>query len=335
MVDERALFDRFHDALDIEPRPGAYERLRTNLTSQPVAPKRRPAFRMRFSKMGLRMVAALAAVLIAIALIATFITVHNRGMGGIPAADPHVKAFRALIVDDYSAMNASTSNHCGTIDDTGCAAAVVPVDAALQKWADDIAAFPKVPAQYQFVALALHAHLLDAISDLNSAVAFQKAGDAAGFDLAMRGAFYQRAWIDPASFFIEGTYQGVTAATTAEAIANAKGAVRGCVGTTPGPDVLSCNRLQGYEVCDGAKKSACEGDVEDTQTLVQRSLLDLAKNSDSDPNYARLQNDLTMADGALIGIHDALLSGDSPLVNIKETDLSKAMVGADNDLATL
>ena len=334
MVDERALFDRFHDALDIEPRPGAYERLRTNLTSQPVALRRRPAFRMRFSKMGLRMVAALAAVLIAIALIATFITVHNRAVGGIPAADPHVKAFRALIVDDYSAMNASTSNHCGTIDDTGCAAAVVPVDHALQKWADDIAAFPKVPAQYQFVALALHAHLLDAITDLNSAVAFQKTGDAAGFDLAMGGALYQRAWIDPASFFIEGTFQGA-AFSAAEAIANAKRAVLGCVGTSPGPDVLSCSRLIQYEVCDGAKKSVCEADVEDAQTLVQRSLIDLARNSDSDPYYARLQNDLTMADGGLIGIHDALLHGDSAGVNIKETDFSKGMVGADNDLATL
>ena len=38
----------------MEPRPGAYERLRASMKSQPVPRQRRPVFRMRWTKMGLR-----------------------------------------------------------------------------------------------------------------------------------------------------------------------------------------------------------------------------------------------------------------------------------------
>ena len=334
-MDERTLFDRFHEALDTEPRPGAFERLRTQLTNQPVALKRRPAFRMRFSKMGIRMVAALAAVLIAIALIATFITVHNHAVGGIPATDPNVKAFRALIVADYNAMSASTSNHCGTIDDAGCAAALVPVVNALQKWADDLKAFPNTPPQYRVLSSALRAHLLDVINDASALVAFQKAGDAAGFNFVQRGVSYQRAWVDPASFVMEGAYQG-GATSVGEAIATARRAVQGCGTTTPGPDVFSCNRLAKYGGCDAAQKSLCEGDLENAETLIQRSLVDMAKNPSSRPTYMRLQQDLAKGDLGLLAIHDALLGGgDSSAINTAETAFVQGLLGANNDLTML
>ena len=42
-MDERILFAQFHEALDVEPRPGAYERMRIAMTNHPVVIKRRPA----------------------------------------------------------------------------------------------------------------------------------------------------------------------------------------------------------------------------------------------------------------------------------------------------
>lgn len=334
-MEERTFFDRFHEALDIEPRPGAYERLRTELTRKPVALKRRPAFRMRFTKMTLRLTAAVAAVLIAIALIATFVAVHNHPVGVVPATDANVKTFRALIVADYNAMNASTSNHCGTIDDAGCAAALVPVIAALQKWADDINAYPNTPAQYKLLASALRVHVLSVIKDSNAAIAYQKAGDAADFDFAMRGTFYQRAWVDPASFAIEGTYQG-GAPTYSQAVAAAKRAIQGCMSSTPGPYVLGCNHLQQYEPCDGAQKQVCEADLENTETLIEQSLVDTALNPSSKTSYLQLQQDLGSADAGLLAIREVLVNrGDSGDLNIAQTAFSKAMNAAEFDVATL
>ena len=337
-MDERALFERFHEALDMEPRPGAYERLRTELTSKPVALKSRPRFQMRFTKMGLRMAAALTAVLIAIALIATFIAVHNRPVGEVPAhADANLTAYRAMITADYKAMDASTSNHCSTIDDSGCAAAIQKVNAALQKWVNDLEAFPGTPAQFAALDTTLRAHLKVVISDQIAAIGFQKSGNAAGFTLAMQHAFYQRSWVDPASFTIEGTYRSV-ASSFRDAIARAKVVVVGCLGNAPGPDALPCNHLANGLPCAGARTLACEGDVEAVETQIESFLIGMAQNPAppaSAADYAQLQADLAKADAGVLAIHDALLGNDSAQLNSAVTAFLAPLEAADRNLSTI
>ena len=338
-MDERALFDRFHDALDIEPRSGAYERMRHALTSNAVALRTaRPPFQMRFSKMGLRTAAALTAAALAIALIAAFLAAHNHPTGSVPAQTGHnVAAYRAMITADYKAMDASTSNHCGTIDDSGCAAAIQTVNAALQKWVNDLEAFANTPTQFAALDTALRAHLKVVISDQNAAIAFQKSGNAAGFTLAMQHAFYQRAWVDPASFTIEGTYQTV-ATSFRDAIARAKVVVVGCLGNAPGPDTLPCNHLANYDTCEGARAVACEGYVEGVETQIESFLIGMAQNPappTSAADYAQLQADLAKADAGLLAIHDALLGNDSAQVNSAETAFLAPLEAADRDLATI
>jgi hypothetical protein len=83
-MDERAVFERFHEALEFEPRPGAYERFRAAFTTPPAVAQRRPVFQMRFSRMGLRIAAALAVVAIAIALVAGYVATH-RSTSAVPA----------------------------------------------------------------------------------------------------------------------------------------------------------------------------------------------------------------------------------------------------------
>ena len=107
-MDEQILFDRFHEALEMEPRPGAYERMRFAMTNRPIALKGRPAFRMRWSKMGLRIAAGVTAAVIVIAVAAAFIAAHRGPVGSAPAGqDPNVKAYRDMIALDYNAMAAS------------------------------------------------------------------------------------------------------------------------------------------------------------------------------------------------------------------------------------
>jgi hypothetical protein len=84
-MDERTLFDQFHEALEMEPRPGAYERMRFAMTNHPVAPKTWPAFQIRWSTMRLRITAAVAAGLIVIALIGVYLATRQGPVGSVPA----------------------------------------------------------------------------------------------------------------------------------------------------------------------------------------------------------------------------------------------------------
>ena len=336
-MEERTLFDRFHEALDIEPRPGAYERLRTEITRQPVALRRGPVFRMRFSKMALRTAAALVAVLIAIALIATFIAVHNHPVGEVPAhPDQNLQAYRTMIDHDYNAMNATTSNHCNTIQDADCAGAIVPIKAALQKWIDDMQAFPNTPVQLKPVESILRAHLTDVIRDFDAVIAFQKSGDDAGFNLAVKHAVYERAWLDPASFTLEGNYRSI-AASARGAVEGAKASVKGCLGYTPGPTDVACNRLINYETCPGAQRLGCEDDVETVESQIELFLIGMAQNpapSSQASDYAQIQTDLVHADAGAIALHDAILHGTSGDISIAQTALLKGMEDANRDLST-
>jgi photosystem II stability/assembly factor-like uncharacterized protein len=72
VIDERRVFERFHEALDVEPRPGAYERLQTALAKNPVSPRRWPqsVFRRPETRVA---IAGWVAVFLAVALATVFL----------------------------------------------------------------------------------------------------------------------------------------------------------------------------------------------------------------------------------------------------------------------
>lgn len=333
MIDEQILFDRFHDALDVEPRPGAYERMRFAMTNRPVALKKRPAFQMRLSKMGFRVVAALAAGAIAVAVVAALIASHRAPVGSVPAGqDKNVRAYTAMVQSDYNKMAASTSNHCNTIQDTGCAAAVVPVDAALQHWVDDLGSF-QTPTRDAVLGGQLRNHLIEVIKELNAAVAFQKANNQAGFDLAMSAAIYERAWVDPTVFAIDGTYPRV-AGNYHDAISLAKQAIDACVNGTPAPADLGCQALSSAQDCTGADAQTCESGVQSAETQAQTLLVSLFQNSAPSAlanKDAQLQTDLAQADTALLAITDALLNEDSTKEAAGRSSYTVAITAAASD----
>lgn len=335
-MDERILFDRFHEALEMEPRPGAYERMRFAMTRHPVAAlKPRPAFRMRWSKMGLRMAAGVTAAVIVIAVVAAFIGAHRGLVGSAPAGqDPNVKAYRDMIASDYNTMAGSTSNHCGTIQDTGCEAAINVVLHSLQKWVSDLNSF-QTPLRFVAVDGQLRRHLNQTIADGNAAAAFQKAGNESGFSLAMSAAVYERAWIDPTMFAIVGSYPRA-AATYHDAFRLTKQSLDACVNGTPAPADLACTALVA-NVCTGATVT-CESDVQNADTQIQTFLIALLQNpapSSLSGKNAQLEVDLAKADTALLATTDALLSGDAAKVGAAQSSYASAIFAADADASAI
>jgi hypothetical protein len=336
-MDERILSDRFHEALEMEPRPGAYERMRFAMTNRPVVLKRRPAYRMRWSKMGLRIAAGLTAAVIVIAVAAAFIAAHRGLVGSAPAGqDPNVKAYRDMIALDYNTMAGSTSNHCNTIQDTGCEAGINNVISTLQKWVGDLNSFQKTPSQYVVIDGQLRRHLNQLIADGNAAVAFQKAGNDSGFNLAMNAGFYERAWIDPTMSAIVGSYPRV-AATYNDAFRLTRQSLDACVNHKPAPADLACAALVA-NVCTGGDVPACESDVQSADTQIQTFLIALLQNpapSSLSTKNAQLQADLAQADTALLATTDALLSGNAVMVGAGQNSYSGAIFAADADASAI
>ena len=337
-MDDRILFDRFHEALDNEPRPGAYERMRFAMSkNQPVVLKRRPVLRMRWSKMGLRIAAGLTAAVIAIAVVAAFIAAHHGLVGLAPAApDPNVKAYRDMIALDYNTMAGSTSNHCNTIQDTGCEAAINVVVPTLQKWVGDLNSFQKTPSQFVVIDGQLRRHLNALTADLNAAVSFQKAGNEKGFNPAMNAALYERAWIDPAMFAIVGSYPRA-AATYHDAFRLTKQSLAACVNGTPAPADLACTALMA-NVCTSGDAATCESSVQSADTQIQNFLIALLQNpapSSLSTKNAQLLADLGQADTALIATTDAVLHGNATQVGAGQTSYAAAIFAADADASAI
>jgi hypothetical protein len=336
-MDERMLFDQFHEALDVEPHPGAYERMRVAMANYPVALKRRPAFRMRWSRMGLRVAAVLAAAVVAVAIGGAILATHH-GPTGIVNAGPdlNTEAYQAMMSSDYNLMSASTSNNCNTMQDLGCEAAVNTVIPTLRHWVSDLKS-AHTPTSFLTIDGLLRNHLNQAIADLSAAVAFQKARNNGGFTLAMSAAFYERAWIDPAAFSVEGTYPDV-AGTYHNALSLVRRAVNACESSQPGPDDLSCANLFKQEACVGAGAQKCESDVQAATTQIQAFLIALQQNPAPGAlatKNARLQADLASGDQALLAITRAALAGDSTKVLEGENSYIQSIDAANVDLEAI
>lgn len=334
-MDERVLFDRFHAALDVEPRPGAFDRLRAAMNDNPAVAHRRPAFRMRFTKMGLRITAAVAVAAIVIALVVALVAGRHGPVSSVPAGadEKAVAAYRSMIQHDYSAMSASTSQHCDTIADTGCAGAIARVVPTLGKWVTDMQAF-HTPARYATVDALLRHHLVQAANDLNAAVGFQKANDSAGFDLAMNGALYERAYIDPATFAIEGQYSN-TAGSYHDALAAVMKNTLNCVGGTPGPADLACQHLTSAS-CSLSAITSCQNDVQNASTQIQGYALALVQfqpPASVASKAAQLQADFVQADTALLGVTQALLNRSSGGIVSSTSAYASAIGSIQSDMA--
>jgi hypothetical protein len=339
-MDERTLFDQFHDALEVEPRPGAYERMRFAMSkNHPVVLKRRPALQIRWPKMGLRIAAVMTAVVVAIALVAAFIAGHPGLLGSAPAApDPNLKAYQAMVYSDHDAMNTARFNSgCNSIQDTGCSAGVAAEVTTIRTWIGDLNSF-RTPSQFVVFDGQLRAHLNETIAELNTIAVFQKANNVNAFNVASQAEFFEEVWIGAALYAVEGTSPKV-AGTYHDAFRLTRQALDACVNGTPAPADIGCTAIRLGRVCtDGVNARNCESDVQLAATQIQNLLIALLQNpapSSLTTKNAQLMSDLAKADVALLAITDALLNGDAAKMATGANSYDAYIFAADTDAGVI
>jgi branched-chain amino acid transport system substrate-binding protein len=84
-MDEQQMFELFHEALDVQPRPGAFDRLKAVLGSSSVKTRRPPPIRLPLPRINLVLAAAVLAVVIVVAAVGGFLVLNHALGKPIPA----------------------------------------------------------------------------------------------------------------------------------------------------------------------------------------------------------------------------------------------------------
>ena len=90
MIDEQQLFERFHAALDVESKPGAYDRMRTELARSSVRPRKWPWLELPWPRTSARLAAGVMVIALALAAGAVFLGTHHQ-FGPTPGLIPHIQ----------------------------------------------------------------------------------------------------------------------------------------------------------------------------------------------------------------------------------------------------
>jgi len=314
-MDDRTLFARFHDAFDIQPRPGSFDRMRIALLAPPAMVKPRPAFRMRFGRTGFRVAAAVTVAILIIVALATYVALHRPASSSyVPAhTGADVKAYQDLTSRGFFTVFMAESDHCYYMTDTACASSAAHFNAAVQTWLDGLKN-TKAPAEFAQIDFMLRAHLTATLADGNATVAAQKARNAALFDAA--GSAYQdvRYFGDTISKAITGARP----ATAAEYRATVKDQVDLFKSCTP------CGPYTGADAiaCTGMQLVKCASDMIEVDADVytfEAELVQAAAPSSLAVQDAHLQADLVNADAAALAMIHAGLLGDVAGFNAART----------------
>jgi hypothetical protein len=325
-MDERILFERLHNALDMAPRPDAYERLRVALAKSPARPERWPALRMRGSNMGLRLAAGLAFLVLAAALVAAFLAAHNATTGSVPAGTGlSIQAYQKLTGEDGIAANNTWSSPCDTTQHSGCQADASRALVALQHWLGDLNR-SQPPARFAVVDAQLRLHITGSIAGLNALLAASQAGDQAGMDRAYLLALAGRTWTDAVIPGIVASHQVDAAGYTNEVRAQSS-SLAGCA---------SCQQFAGQGQIDCPQSQSCQDLVDATASQIsgfQSTLATYAAPSSLTARDSSLQQDLARADTALIGMDAALSTGDQASFTARRAVLQQALAAVNRDAA--
>lgn len=329
-MDERLLFEKFHEALDVDPRPAAYERLRSALIAKTSTPRRRAAFQLRWTRMGFRLAAAIALVAVAVTAGAVFLATHRVAENNVPAGlDANTVAYQKMMSSDDAKLAAAVSNHCGSIDDTGCPAAVTQVNAALEQWIRDLQRF-QTPPTYAIVDGQMRLHIDAAIADLNIAVVAFNGRHQDALMAAVNAGGNERGWID-AMVGSMGARHPADKTTYLGLVRSERSALDACaecaqaVGAAPIPctatDNLTCQSLTVV--------------LEDEIQGFQAGLVRYAAPSSLKASDQRLQSDLAGASASVLNMTKASLSGDQASFDSARQALSRQLAAVDRDCGAI
>lgn len=246
-----------------------------------------------------------------------------------PSPDPAIGAYKSLMISDDTRMAASTSNHCNTVEDSACPAAVARVVATLQQWLDDLNAF-RTPARFTTIDGQVKRHLTAVLSYLGIVVAANRAKDQNSEDRAISAAINERGWIDDITTSVAQSAPSTVAIYTGS-VRSEKAGLDGCEG---------CQRTVGQSQlsCDGSAQADCDSLLRETSTQIETfegALVLNAAPSALSARDARLQSDLAQADTGLIAMTGALLTGNQAAFNAARTSVQQAVIAVDADATTV
>lgn len=328
-MDERLLFERFHEALDVDPRPAAYERMRSALIKSTSTPRRRAAFHMRWTKMGLRLAAAIALVAIGVTVGYVILTTHRVAQNNVPAKlDAQAVAYQQMVNADDVALGQSESNHCDTIADTGCPAALLRIKVAAQKWLNDLDSTP--PSAFATTDQRIRLHLTALMSDIDYAIAAFNARNQDAMVNAINAGGQEAAWLSSTSV----ATAHARPSNTSDYVANAKGSrllLDSCT---------YCKQLIGQEAagCSPNPYPSCDLEIVDakqTVTGLQNGAIVLLAPSSLRDKDGRLEADLAVADDALLALRRALLTGDLKGWDSQRVIFGNALTAVRSDLNSI
>jgi hypothetical protein len=330
-MEERTLFDRIHEALDVEPRPGAYERLRTALASERVKPQRWPALPMSWPKLSLRLAAVMTVVVLAIAAAAAFLVTHPVADRETPADSEHaIAAYKLMLYDDYMRIpDPGIESICFGNQFGSCEADVslrIPVANQIQ---DDLNRF-QPPARFAVAVAQLSRHNALQIRRLNAVLSASRAQDAVGMERSVAAVVGGIQWMDAMFTGLLSSQQG-TVATYLGSVRNEKRDLDLCA---------ECQDLvwQNQITCTGSQATICQGLLQSTAAQVgsfQRAVVLVAAPRSMATKDNRLQVDLAAADTALLTMAEALSAADLATFNAARISLQHALPAINADAADI
>ena len=321
-MDDMNLFNRFHAAFEEAPPRGAFERLQSDLIKHSAARRARPAFQMRWSRMSLRLTAAVAVVVIAIALIAAYIAAQRPSVGSVPASDS-VAGYQSMVQANYNAW-LNTPFSCHTLTDSSCSTDLATNQAVLLKWRNELDSF-RAPNQFAVIDAQLRKHLDAMFQKLGATATAVNSHNQSQFDNAM---FYGRidvTWLNHAAQAIASSH-GATSSQYVALVHAERATLIGC---------SSCQQDLTLGDCATIGDPICPHDVTTDSDLVGTMQADFVKTAApaefSDQN-STVQIDLAQADNALIAAGNALLQNDSAALKSARAAYLDAMSAVSADL---
>lgn len=329
-MEEQFLFTRVHEALDIPTPPGAYERLRTQLTRKPVRAFRRPALQMRTSTMGFRLAAGLLVVAIAVAAAAAALAIHNATNNVAPAGSRmSIAAYQRMISIDFANAAATYSAPCGSPDNSGCGADATRGIPAVQQWIQDVSR-RDIPLRFVVINAEMRQVLLQNLSAQQDLLEASKAHDNAGMDRALWVASYLPDWMSTLVSAVMASQQ-VDAATYIRLVASETRTLDACGAACGfGGSAAKCasdGALTCQFIFDSALAPAFNGYAED---LVKEAAPPSLSGKD-----ARLQADLARASGVLLTLRLAAAANDEIGFNSGIAELAVIRANIDADAAKI
>ena len=326
-MEEQFLFTQIHEALDIPTPPGAYERLRSQLTKKPVRPRPWPVLQVRTSSMGFRLAAGLAVVAIAVAAVAAVVVIHNASSNVAPAGPRmSIQAYQKMIDADFQAAGATYSSPCDVGVHSGCGADATRAFPVIQRWITD-SSRQDIPARFVVINADIKQRLLQNLTAQRQLLAASEAGDGAGMDRAYWIALYGAIWTSQVVQAIDGSRE-VGAATYMRYVASENKVLDNCglecgftgdlFANCTTAETFTCKQL--FDDGVGPHFDGYEADL--IKEVAPPSLRD---------KESRLQHDLAQAGAALMTLRVAIAANDQVGIDlqIKQLQLAKTQIDVD------